>query len=262
MLEGRIIPNEAYFTGVVVMATAVVMLYFKHKEDKGSSVPKKVKLSNKDDFELVTAALRFCEGDFLQASKKLGVEIEELERIYEAKGNKGFTAKGDKHRIILRNYHRNIATADNLTGLANRDALISAMEGAFRDKVSFCISFIDLNKFKPINDTYGHEVGDYVLKEVAKNVADQLPSKHLVVRLGGDEFVVMFRHTGKAEALELMQDVIKQIEKPIKVKGVKEKLVVGASFGVAESGEDGKTPEAVLKIADQIMYEHKEPSER
>lgn len=257
LLEEKIIPNEAYLTGSIVIATAIIMLYFKHQEDKRGATPKKVKLSNKDDFELVNGALRFCEGDFLLASKKLGVSVEELEKIYEAKGTKGFNAKGDKHRIILRNYHRNIATADNLTGLANREAIISAMDGAFRDKISFTIAFIDLNKFKPINDTYGHEVGDYVLKEVSKNVADHLPAKHLMARLGGDEFVLMFRHTGKAEASELMSEVLNIIEKPIKVKGVKDKLEVSASYGIAEAGEDGNDPDKLLKAADLLMYDNK-----
>lgn len=240
--------------GTCVIVISVAMALFKQ-----SNIGEfKESVSNKDDYEMVCSAIRFCEGDYLKASRKLGIDTEELESIYNSSGRLGFSAKGDKYKIIARNFRRNISMACNMTGIANRDALISAMDGAFKDRVNFSIVFFDLNKFKPINDEYGHEAGDEVLRVIANKVADSLPSKHIFSRIGGDEFVLMMRHTAKLEAMEFVEDVMQLIEEPIKIKGIRQKLEVSASYGIAESGEDGNDSSTLLKAADKLMYDDKE----
>lgn len=261
LLSINSVDHSDIYAGVVITAGAMFNVYINNKNLKRKDHNKKVKITPKDDYDTVNNALIFCNKDYVKAADKLGITVEELEKIKQAKGEIGFSGSVDKYKLIMRNFKRNIAMADALTGLANKQALIEAIEGALIDKSSFTIAFVDLDKFKPVNDTYGHEAGDKVLKTISKRFVKELPKTSLVARLGGDEFVIMLRHTSKAEAFDIMKDAIEAIQEDIYLND-ETTVQVGGSFGLATAMEDGCTAEDLLEFADQAMYENKEPSER
>ena len=146
---------------------------------------------------------------------------------------------------------------DQLTNIDNRRSLGERMdaliEEARRNASIFGLIYIDLDKFKPINDRYGHHVGDLFLQEVTQRMKRQLRSADLLARMGGDEFAVllpMVRHRTRVEEIALRLEHC--FKEPFNVEG---KLLQGAaSFGYAIYPEDGATKESLLAAADAAMY--------
>lgn len=158
------------------------------------------------------------------------------------------------------------ATHDPLTGLANRSLILSQLSGALaasgaHRRVS-TVMFIDLDRFKSINDTMGHAIGDTVLRIVAHRLQRALRAEDLVGRLGGDEFLVLLAGRPDDEELApLVQRLRMAMAEPIVARG--HRIAVNASIGVTtlEPG-DTRTPEAVLHDADIAMYEAKPAMQR
>jgi diguanylate cyclase (GGDEF)-like protein len=248
--------------GVVIMLGAFLIEYMRHRKIKSMHI-NPIEEHTEDDFDMVQTAMRFCDQNLTLTASKLGVDIKELEKVHEGQGYVSFDVTAKQYRSILRNYHRNIATVDPLTGLSNRDALTSAVEGALKDKNKFAIVFADLNKFKPINDTYGHEAGDQVLVTIAQRLQGGLPESSVVSRIGGDEIVMMLRDVTRAEAQRYMEIILNIIEEDIEIEGLSEPLNVSASLGLAMSFEDGITYDSLIKKADKEMFSNKrDDSER
>ncbi len=154
------------------------------------------------------------------------------------------------------------AKHDPLTGLPTRRALGQSIEaaitGSLRNDRCFYLLYIDLNKFKPINDKFGHEVGDQVLKVVAKRLRNAVREGDLSARVGGDEFVILTEPSVAPWDIEKLIAKIRQsLLKPISLEG--NALAVGASIGVAKFPEDGDSAAALLKSADTRMYQEKSP---
>ena len=151
----------------------------------------------------------------------------------------------------------NLAKYDQLTGLANRYMFLEELELTKKESSllnrSFAILFIDLDGFKLINDTYGHETGDEVLKEVAKRIKSIVRKNDLVSRLGGDEFTVILKSIEKEKAAKLAKKIIKSISAPIQIDNLN--LHVGASIGIYLYS--GDISEDILAKADIAMYEVK-----
>jgi histidinol-phosphatase (PHP family) len=152
------------------------------------------------------------------------------------------------------------ALHDSLTELASRRLLEQSIEESIseslREDLSFSILFIDLNKFKPINDNLGHDIGDEVLKIVAKRLANTVREKDLCARIGGDEFVILTEPTASNLDIELLEGKLKQIiEQPIVIG--KHTLLVSASFGHGLFPNDGDCQEKLLRLADSRMYQDK-----
>lgn len=152
---------------------------------------------------------------------------------------------------------RRLADLDSLTGLPNlrvgRDRLLREIVLAKRNKSQFALLFIDLDGFKDINDSYGHEVGDCVLKVVSKRIAHSLRDVDTVARVGGDEFIVIISPAESRQAIATVaQKVIEAIAEPIQVTD--DVASLGASVGIALYPEDGQTADGLLKSADQAMY--------
>ncbi|GID32442.1 hypothetical protein Abr02nite_74250 [Paractinoplanes brasiliensis] len=148
-----------------------------------------------------------------------------------------------------------LAGHDELTGLANRRLFHALAPGRLRDDdCSSAVVILDLNGFKPINDTYGHEAGDEVLCVVARRMADCL-GDHLVARFGGDEFAALPRapHADVPEAWwrEVAGSLSAAIAPPIDVQG--HTLSVTASIGVVPAGRSADLPD-LLRRADQAMF--------
>ncbi|MDD3608142.1 MAG: GGDEF domain-containing protein [Halothiobacillaceae bacterium] len=176
-------------------------------------------------------------------------EMEELRR--------GFLRMRDGVRERQRSLeHR--ALHDPLTGLGNRDLFEERLGQMLFDPVchtSGAVVMIDLDGFKPVNDTYGHGAGDAVLVEIGRRLREEVRSTDVVARLGGDEFALLLMGAPCAEARRLAGKLRESIEIPCEVEGATVRM--GASLGVACVPEDGRDPVTLLRHADARMYAEK-----
>ena len=153
------------------------------------------------------------------------------------------------------------ATHDGLTRLPNRILLVDRLERSIahaeRTGRSVGLLFVDLDRFKDVNDTYGHAAGDALLQQVAQRMADSVRFEDTVARLSGDEFVVLLPHLHDPEEVLLVADrVLQSLGDPFAVAG--ERVLVAASMGVTVFPEDGATAEDLLARADAAMYRAKD----
>jgi diguanylate cyclase (GGDEF)-like protein len=157
---------------------------------------------------------------------------------------------------------RTLAEHDPLTGLMNRAALTEALRRslalAARQKWAVAVVFIDLDKFKAVNDSMGHAAGDELLRQIASRLQGCLRESDLLGRLGGDEFIVVAEalHDGPRNAIELTDKLLMQIKRPFLVEG--RSLAMGFSAGISIFPGDGETPETLIANADAAMYQAKE----
>ena len=154
-----------------------------------------------------------------------------------------------------------LAHYDELTGLANRNLFNShlshAMNRAARNQGSLGVLFIDLDRFKTINDALGHDVGDEVLQIVARRLSEGLRASDILARLGGDEFVVIAEDVTDRDALAaLARKLLSAVDEPVVVRG--QEFVLTASVGISIFPRDGSEPQTLLKNADIAMYRAKE----
>lgn len=149
------------------------------------------------------------------------------------------------------------ANYDKLTNLPNRrlffDRLESLIFYSAREKESFALLFIDLDGFKGINDTHGHEVGDEVLKKTAQRISSTIRKSDTAARMGGDEFTVLLRDVKSKDSLApFLQKLLTLLQEDMVFEGLH--CSVGASIGVALYPQDGKDGETLLRNADTTMY--------
>jgi diguanylate cyclase (GGDEF)-like protein len=145
------------------------------------------------------------------------------------------------------------ANSDALTGLANRRGILQKLEAAFKAQKPLALFYIDLDKFKPVNDQYGHEMGDAVLKRVAELFTACVRDGDVVARLGGDEFLILFYGLTDRKLLEeRAQKILDIINEPIWIDDLRIKL--GASIGITVAPQDGATVEALMNAGDETMY--------
>ena len=152
---------------------------------------------------------------------------------------------------------RTMALHDRLTGLPNRmlldDRMDQALNRAHRSRSSFALMFVDLDNFKPVNDTYGHRIGDDVLKGAAKRLLGAVRKSDTVARTGGDEFVVVLHEIkdGK-DAAVVGGKIIDEITRPFFIEGLE--LNISCSIGVSVYPDNGRTIPLLLANADTAMY--------
>lgn len=151
------------------------------------------------------------------------------------------------------------AFRDSLTGLPNRalfmDRLTRALTRAERTGTNLAVLFLDLDRFKILNDTLGQEVGDRLLVEVGHRLAACLSPEDTVARLGGDEFALLLEDSSDLNAAALAERVSAEIQRPFVVEG--RDVLISASIGVALTGGGSMQPEEVLHNADLAMYQAK-----
>ncbi|MDZ5433316.1 diguanylate cyclase [Pseudomonas fluorescens] len=153
------------------------------------------------------------------------------------------------------------ASHDSLTGLPNRaffeGRLLRALRNANKQNERVAVLFLDSDRFKEINDGFGHAAGDAVLVAVANRVRAQLREEDLVARLGGDEFAVLLTPLHKTEDAERIADkIIASMEEPIELPGTNE-VLTSLSIGIAVYPDHGVTPGTLLDAADGAMYQAK-----
>lgn len=156
---------------------------------------------------------------------------------------------------------QSIAFYDNLTGLPNRllleDRLNRAIYRAERNCKLFACLLIDLDKFKPVNDTFGHHVGDGLLKAVAHRMQDSIRKDDTVARLGGDEFVIVLNDMEREEyAVAISEKILDRIKQIFHIEG--HELTISCSIGIGIYPRDGITPKTLLIHADKAMYQAKQ----
>jgi diguanylate cyclase (GGDEF)-like protein len=158
-----------------------------------------------------------------------------------------------RHAAARADASHQLALEDPLTGLANRRAFESALAPELSSlDADSAVLLIDLDDFKDINDTWGHDIGDQVLKKVAGRLTETVRETDVVARLGGDEFAVLVRPAASAEALR--QRLQLAVSEPMVVRGVK--LQPHSSIGVAQVSP-GQLQEDVLRAADVSLYARK-----
>ena len=161
--------------------------------------------------------------------------------------------------IEMANHMQIQATHDELTGLPNRylytDRMHQAVSLAHRSNQTFAVLLLDLDRFKEINDTLGHGLGDRVLSILSKRMLDGMRESDTIARIGGDEFSIILNNVDQADAERIARKTIELIEPIIEVSG--HTLKASASIGIAVYPQHGDNPELLLQHADVAMYSAK-----
>ncbi len=210
--------------------------------------------SNKSVQEILQEAnirLSLINLDYDQMNKQLvqaKINLENLTKALE-----------EKNKIL-----DNLANIDGLTGVNNhrffQNALDQEISRSIRNGSTISLLFIDIDFFKKFNDTYGHQVGDFVLAQFAKSIRENIREYDVLARYGGEEFVVILPETNTEEALTVAEKLRAAIEATI-FRDNREEYHVTASFGQScgkPSVEDNFTKDTLISQADQALYEAKE----
>ena len=152
------------------------------------------------------------------------------------------------------------AEHDALTKLPNRllflDRLQQALKHARRKKQTVSILFLDLDRFKEVNDTYGHEAGDKLLKHVTARLKESVREEDTVARLGGDEFTVILQNLTQREVVKVVDKIMNNMQTPFHISDIE--LFITFSIGISNYPDDGDTSEILLRNADTAMYKAKD----
>lgn len=170
--------------------------------------------------------------------------------------------------LLLNNYDlnrmkqtlENLSTMDPLTGLLNRRGLFLLLEESLdKESTPFILSYVDLDRFKEINDGYGHSIGDKVLLQFAHILQKYTSGNELIARIGGDEFVIVFQNTtDKTVAEQFFAQVAAYLqESPTNIHDNDAPISIGFSTGLACYPDDGHSIERLISIADDAMYASK-----
>ncbi|RJQ48301.1 MAG: EAL domain-containing protein [Gammaproteobacteria bacterium] len=152
------------------------------------------------------------------------------------------------------------ALHDPLTGLPNRALLYNCLQQAIsigrREDTPFALLLMDLDRFKEVNDTLGHQRGDLLLRQIGPRLRNVLRDSDTLARLGGDEFAVVLPHTGANQATLVAQKILHALQEAMVVEGLS--MEIGASIGIALYPEHGDEADLLMQRADAAMYEAKQ----
>lgn len=155
---------------------------------------------------------------------------------------------------------RHIAHHDSLTNLPNRllffDRLEQAIKHAKRENEKMAVLFLDLDRFKEINDTYGHETGDKLLQVVTTRLQECVREEDTIARLGGDEFTILLQNISNENVIKISNNILTIMQKPCIVKNLE--LFVSFSIGISCYPQDGENANILLRNSDTAMYRAKE----
>ena len=138
------------------------------------------------------------------------------------------------------------------------DRLGQAISLARRDASQFALLYLDLDRFKPVNDTLGHDAGDELLRCVAERIREQVRESDTVARVGGDEFTVILRDISSRQAVAAVaQKIIAAVAAPYRLGNRPQAVEIGTSIGIAVYPADAQDHATLIKIADAAMYSAK-----
>lgn len=189
------------------------------------------------------------------------VALRSLPLVYDGQHARQLVARDISDRKRLEKQLAYQATHDPLTGVSNRSALLEQLADALalarRNHSPVWVAFLDLDRFKQVNDRFGHRAGDELLAEVTARLSKVLREDDIIGRYGGDEFIIVMRG-GPGSSLNppLLQRILQLVSEPIDVDGYQ--LQVTGSLGVAAYPEDGDNAELLLERADAAMYQAKQ----
>ncbi len=234
------------------------------EEDVLGSAPKIFDTGNHEMWETISKESKW-KGE-LKNTRKNGEVYEESLTLNAVRDNQGKVinyvgifsditeSKASEMRL------NKLVNHDTLTGLPNRrlvnELLNHALKRGEREQHKTAVLFIDLDRFKAINDSLGHQVGDKLLFEVASRISLVIRDSDVVARLGGDEFLVMMNFiTQSDDAAIVAQKIIQEVQREFIIDG--HEIFIGASIGISISFQDGNDVESLIKAADIAMYQVK-----
>ena len=162
------------------------------------------------------------------------------------------------HRAELEKKLHDMAHYDNLTGLASRPLLLENLQQIITNEEVAAVAFLDLDNFKPVNDNYGHDTGDFVLVTIANRLKQITRKNDTLARIGGDEFVLLLRDVeNQQECTIFLNRLIELVNTPIELAAFDCHVQVSASIGVALVSNNKLDADTILRRADQTMYQAK-----
>ncbi|MBT6031983.1 MAG: EAL domain-containing protein [Kordiimonadaceae bacterium] len=190
----------------------------------------------------------------------------DIREVYLGK-NKHYTVlfRNVTERLKSEKLIKKMAWHDSLTGLANRnmfsEKLTDALKVARRSDKQIAVMILDLDKFKPVNDLFGHGVGDKLLKIVAERLLECAREVDTVARLGGDEFAIVFSNIEDENNIIVIADrIIDSIQQPAEING--NIIQIGTSIGISFYNNDADSPEELIRMADVALYQAKDDGRR
>jgi len=176
----------------------------------------------------------------------------------QVRGIEGIVRNITEHKSSQRRM-TNMLYSDTLTGISNRLHLEVLMEKLimdnYKDENNFSMLFLDIDHFKHINDTLGHDVGDILLQEVVSSIENVIRENDIFARIGGDEFVIIFKDIEKKKLVNIVAKIMEAVQSIRTINGYE--LHVTTSIGIVMYPEDGKTTVELMKSADIAMYQSK-----
>ncbi|MFT5658879.1 MAG: diguanylate cyclase (GGDEF)-like protein [Gammaproteobacteria bacterium] len=190
---------------------------------------------------------------------KVAIPVPELHRANELGQLLDYTNQFISRLAQSQNELRHLATRDSLTGLHNRSLICEYLEtcitAAKRSSSLVGVVFLDLNRFKIINDSLGHDIGDKLLQSVAKSLSESIRASDAVGRLGGDEFLIVMEAEKISDVVTSVQRLVEVLSHPHRVDGLE--LRATASLGIATYPDDGSDAGVLMQRADLAMYKAK-----
>jgi len=261
-LNLTIFDTTDFILGIVMTIGGLIMIFASIKPNKKEDKLKKYLTYSaqnlqpvEDSREIIANTLEHFNSDIKKSCKALGIDSVVLYAVLEDE-SKVLAFKEDILKKVARNYRRNVAGADALTGLLNRIGFMTALKSASHESDNLSLFFIDLNKFKPVNDTYGHEAGDHVLQVIAERLKELFPNKSLITRLGGDEYCILLLDTDKSQAEAKINLISQELEREIAYQDAK--ISISGSIGLANYPVDTNNAEELISLADKQMYVKKD----
>ncbi|WP_051590998.1 EAL domain-containing protein [Bacillus sp. UNC438CL73TsuS30] len=191
---------------------------------------------------------------------KIHLQVTFVPIIVEGQINGIFGISQDiTNQVQIEKNYKHMAFHDYLTGLPNRNKLNSTLPNdlnlAAEKKQNIAVLFMDLDRFKMINDTLGHHTGDQLLKAVAARVKSTVKDKDIVFRQGGDEFIVLLYNADREVAAKVSRRILDALASPFKIQNYD--IFTSPSIGISLFPEDGETVESLINHADFAMYQAK-----
>ena len=202
-----------------------------------------------------TRPVKFFECTFRTSTLKRG-EVVLTPIYYHGQAASQLVIHDITERYLQSQRVQQMAYTDPLTGLLNRTAFLASLASPIENDVPFAVLFLDLDGFKAVNDTLGHEAGDTLLRTIASRLSQCVRGRDLVCRLGGDEFTLaLFGIHGSDDVIPVVTRIMASVTAPIALP--EKDAHVSASIGIALSIPEDADPDSVVRRADHAMYEAK-----